>query len=89
MKYDWEDDFECYFEDDPDDMPPEYVVVALAVVNTDTGEAALIQVAESGEAPGSVVEADYCRDIAYDANSAYEAALEAMQEALGDKRRLN
>ena len=79
MKYDWEDEFLEYFNNEDDNDPPEqFLVVAIAVVNTETGEAALIEVGETGEETGSVTQAEYLRDILADAKARYSEALADM-----------
>lgn len=84
-KYPWESDFLNYLTDAEWRDPPEHLeVVAMAVINTETGEAALIEVMDSGET--GVIQADYRKDILGDAEARY---VETLEERAAMYRRVN
>lgn len=80
MKYEWENEIEeILAHGDIDcEMPEGMVVLAVAVANVETGEAALIQINGDGEPAGSVISANYRMDILGDAQGHYDSARSAM-----------
>lgn len=85
MKYEWEQEVTGALEQ-MQTLPNHLAAVAIAVVNTETGEAALVELAETGEEAGSVIEADYRKDILGDAQARYSEALAAMEGAWAERR---
>lgn len=80
--YEWESDdcFYDFFVLARDMLPLPYAIQAIAVANVDTAEGALIfDESASCEHDDAIFIADICKDIAGDADAAYNAALRSMR----------
>lgn len=84
MKYGWERKANRMFEHIADESHGDFLVLAVAVANVETGEAALLRFDEDD---GHVVTADFWQDVHGDAETHYHDTVMAMRRRFSGGRK--
>lgn len=78
MRYEWEGSLESMFNEIAECMPPGFILMGMAVGNTETGEGAIIGDNDTPDPEMAVWHADVSKDILGDAQHTYQRYVDGL-----------